>query len=195
MILPTREYQGRTCVVVSVSATWLMHLLAGIRHSKSFAGAIRNMVLDCVDEYKKASSQGNISAAAMPEAIVAAPGPPPKKGRHKILDSDDEQELTPSTAVVQAKAKRKRSKRCKVRRGQFCKAVVRGISMQFSVMAGPKVLVVVEDNCVQRIVDDLLGRKDEPMRASSQDDIKSALEEEDRGRIIFTSGSMVSAGS
>ena len=198
LVLPLREYQGRQCVVISGSAGWLVHVLEGTRRSTGYAGAIANFVRDCVAKHAQVVTDVPATGAASSQALVATGSAEPagrkKRGRSKILDSDDEQELGGNMQAMVPR-RQSRAKRPRMRRGQFVTADIRGMQLQFTVLQGPRVLVQMDEVVIHRIVTDLLPRRDELREASSQDMMKEDLVPLDKGRVKWSAGRYGGDGS
>ena len=192
-VLPVHEHLGRECVAVSNNAAWLMHLLGGVRNAMHHRGAVANFVKECAEAFAKASSQAALPMEEAPPPLMdqaSNQGAACKRGRSRILDSEDEEDcVVPAAASSheQVKPKRRASRRPRrTRRGEWMTLEIRGFVLTFTVLAGPKILVPMENPSIQKIVDDLLPRKGEA-KASGRvhDGVKEHLTDEDNGRILW----------
>ena len=203
LVLPLQELHGREWLPVSINSPWLMHLLGGVRNAKHYRGAISNFVRECADTFAKACSQAALSHASSAPPLMdqaLSQGTQSKRGRGKILDSDDEADCLVSAVTGPAKPKRQARharRRPRARRGELMTLSIRGFCTTMTVVAGPKILIPVDESVVQKIVEDLLPRKGEAKHGakhSADQVIKDQLTEEDRGRVRWRSATRSSPG-
>ena len=87
-------------------------------------------------------------------------GPPGKKrGRQAVMsDSGSDEEGSPGTSSVRVKtAARKRG----IPRGEFVNAKLRGMSLCFTVVSGPRVCVPIDGPWVDDMIQDMWSRRGE----------------------------------
>ena len=201
MVLPLEEVQGRSCVAVSNNSPWLMHLLAGTRSGTAYRGAVHNFVKDCAQAFAECTANGpegeqsaDAHLAPLADAASSQVGAP-KRGRGKILDSDDEAEVAKTGVVVKAAAKPRRKVR--TRRGEFVNLNIRGFALTFTVSSGPKIMIPLQGNGIQNIVDNLLPRRGEAkgLVSAAAAEITKHMTEEDKGRVLWRRPSACRAGS
>lgn len=210
MVLPTMELGGRTCVWFTKSQAWLRNMTQGVGSKKStHGGAIVNLVNECAETFRKASSgsepkQAGLTPAQGSEAPMAA-GPEvntgsgageqelvPTKGKAAILSESEsgEEEDRPRTKQPRF------SRRLRAKRGEFFTLDVRGKPMTYTLMTGPRIVVPIDGPWIQHVVDDLLPRAGEQEKAvgqaSSQGRPKDLLHLMDHGRIFWRDSSVSS---
>ena len=196
MVLPVQEKQGRSCVTVSNNAPWLMHLLGGTRFAKHHRGAVANFVQECAMAFAEASSQSQPASGQNEQLAPLADAASSqvvsrKRGRNRIMDSDDEAEVAVPSVLAKPKPKARIRRQRRTRRGEFVNLTIRNFSLTFTLASGPKMLVPVEGTGIQNIVDDLLPRRTEVRKhvSMSSDDVKEHLTEVDKGRLLWRSPS------
>ena len=200
MILPVETISGQECVSISCGSVWLMHVLCGKRRGNDYVAAVVNFVHECADIFASTRvsrlpagmDQGSGCPAGLEPLTDAASSQAPaaKRGRDRILDSDDERDVAAGQVVPAPAAPRRRGKgngQRRVKRGEFINITIRGFQLMFTVKVGPKIMVPVECPGLQLIVNDLRPRAHEQrLRATaSEDPIKKQMTELDRGRLIW----------
>ena len=201
LVLPTMHINGRMCAPVSPFTTWLHQLLnggCGRNAENPHHGAITNLFKECLQYFKDCArkewcppTQGcepSREEGAVSQGTVSPPGK--KRGRQAIMsDSGSDEEGSPGTSSVRMKkAARKRG----IPRGEFVNAKLRGMSLCFTVVSGPRVCVPIDGPWVENMVQDLLTRRHEENKhkceaASQVRGPKSLLTDADRGRICWRS--------
>ena len=189
MVLPVQQVQGRDCVSITNSSSWLMHLLGGVRRARDHRGAVANFVLECAELFMKASSQVGPATAENLAPLAdeaSSQDASAKRPRSRILGSDDEAD--PGVLVPEApKRGRGRGRRPRrTRRGEWVNLEVRGIPLSFTLLSGPKIVVDMEASLIQRIVDDLLPRRGEARQGLTDEadkTVKQHITRQDKGRL------------
>ena len=205
MVLPVQQVQGRDCVSITNSSSWLMHLLGGVRRARDHRGAVSNFVLECADLFMRSSSQGgpateeNLAPLADGSQEASSQEASAKRPRSRIFGSDDEAD--PGVLAPEApKRGRGRGRRCprRTRRGEWVTLEVRGIPLSFTLLSGPKIVVDMEASLIQRIVDDLLPRRGEARQGLSHEadkTVKQHITRQDKGRLQWRAPSWRAPGS
>ena len=201
MVLPVQQVQGRDCVSITNSSSWLMHLLGGVRRARDHRGAVANFVLECAELFMKASSQVGPATAENLAPLAdeaSSQDASAKRPRSRILGSDDEAD--PGVLVPEApKRGRGRGRRPRrTRRGEWVTLEVRGIPLSFTLLSGPKIVVVMEASLIQRIVDDLLPRRGEARQGLTDEadkTVKQHITRQDKGRLQWRAPSWRAPGS
>ena len=203
MVLPVQQLHGRDCVSITNSSSWLMHLLGGVRRARDHRGAVANFVLECAELFMKASSQ--VGPATAEDSAPLADGSQEassqeasaKRPRSRIFGSDDEAD--PGALALEApKRGRGRGRRPRrTRRGEWVNLEVRGIPLSFTLLSGPKIVVVMEASLIQRIVDDLLPRRGEARQGLTDEadkTVKQHITPQDKGRLQWRAPSWRAPG-
>ena len=201
MVLPVQQVQGRDCVSITNSSSWLMHLLGGVRRARDHRGAVANFVLECAELFMKASSQVGPATAENLAPLAdeaSSQDASAKRPRSRILGSDDEAD--PGVLVPEApKRGRGRGRRPRrTRRGEWVTLEVRGIPLSFTLLSGPKIVVDMEASLIQRIVDDLLPRRGEARQGLTDEadkTVKQHITRQDKGRLQWRAPSWRAPGS
>ena len=201
MVLPVQQVQGRDCVSITNSSSWLMHLLGGVRRARDHRGAVANFVLECAELFMKASSQVGPATAENLAPLAdeaSSQDASAKRPRSRILGSDDEAD--PGVLVPEApKRGRGRGRRPRrTRRGEWVNLEVRGIPLSFTLLSGPKIVVDMEASLIQRIVDDLLPRRGEARQGLTDEadkTVKQHITRQDKGRLQWRAPSWRAPGS
>ena len=201
MVLPVQQVQGRDCVSITNSSSWLMHLLGGVRRARDHRGAVANFVLECAELFMKASSQVGPATAENLAPLAdeaSSQDASAKRPRSRIFGSDDEAD--PGVLVPEApKRGRGRGRRPRrTRRGEWVTLEVRGIPLSFTLLSGPKIVVDMEASLIQRIVDDLLPRRGEARQGLSHEadkTVKQHITPQDKGRLQWRAPSWRAPGS
>ena len=201
MVLPVQQVQGRDCVSITNSSSWLMHLLGGVRRARDHRGAVANFVLECAELFMKASSQVGPATAENLAPLAdeaSSQDASAKRPRSRIFGSDDEADpgvLAPE-APKRGRGRGRRPRR--TRRGEWVTLEVRGIPLSFTLLSGPKIVVVMEASLIQRIVDDLLPRRGEAKQGLSHEadkTVKQHITRQDKGRLQWRAPSWRAPGS
>ena len=140
-------------------AHWLFACL-GAGGRKAWSAAITNFLSECVAASHSSDDPGKASSQGDPEDEGVET--PEKRGRKRVLDSDDEAEVGAASGGSGLRAKTKPLSPCRPhRRAEFVHAEVRGMDLTFMVTAGPKVFVPVDGPWLPMIVKHLVGRTGE----------------------------------
>ena len=201
MVLPVQQVQGRDCVSITNSSSWLMHLLGGVRRARDHRGAVANFVLECAELFMKASSQVGPATAENLAPLAdeaSSQDASAKRPRSRILGSDDEAD--PGVLVPEApKRGRGRGRRPRrTRRGEWVNLEVRGIPLSFTLLSGPRIVVNMEASVIQRIVDDLHPRRGEARKGLTHEadkTVKQHITPQDKGRLQWRAPSWRAPGS
>ena len=200
MVLPVQQVQGRDCVSITNSSSWLMHLLGGVRRARDHRGAVANFVLECAELFMKASSQVGPATAENLAPLAdeaSSQDASAKRPRSRILGSDDEAD--PGVLVPEApKRGRGRGRRPRrTRRGEWVNLEVRGIPLSFTLLSGPRIVVNMEASVIQRIVDDLHPRRGEARKGLTHEadkTVKQHITPQDKGRLQWRAPSWRAPG-
>ena len=200
MVLPVQQVQGRDCVSITNSSSWLMHLLGGVRRARDHRGAVANFVQECAELFMKASSQVGPATAENLAPLAdeaSSQDASAKRPRSRIFGSDDEAD--PGALALEApKRGRGRGRRPRrTRRGEWVNLEVRGIPLSFTLLSGPKIVVDMEASLIQRIVDDLLPRRGEARQGLTDEadkTVKQHITPQDKGRLQWRAPSWRAPG-
>ena len=205
-VLPAFEEGGRRGVWVGIKQHWLRQVLGAGRGALLWRGAVANLVAECVTAFHSADD-GQASSHADTEGVAVDASV--HRGRKRILDSDDEADLSApaggdaaasSHAEQPAGGRRPNCKRAhggrRVKRGEFLNRDVRGMHLTFTVLRGPRLFVPVDGPWLQLILEHLAGRSGEPKRGedATSVDFRALLQKTDRARVVWRGG-LASASS
>ena len=194
MVLETITHMGHECVCVSGRHPWLHMLLAGQVHRSPFHAAINNFVRDCRAAARR-QWRGNSSEALSEPAGTPASSQGGPKGRAAIFGSDSDSDH----ARMESPAKRRRVGGKPVARTGLRSVLIRGITVRCFCGPGPRLLVPVDTDDLDRIVQHLVTRAGE--QADSDSSFGHLLSESDAGLILWkapaasSQGAPVTAGS
>ena len=197
MVLPSEQVSGRACVAISARATWLRNLLGGTSTQTSHVQAILNFVQECVLKFGSSSTDAP-KPTSQEEEPASSHEASRKRGRQRVFDSDDEAQLASSQVCQAEKTMSRTPRHRKVKRGEFVQVSLRGFSLVFTVHSGPKIMVPLERDFLQRVVDDLLPRRGEARSidvcVSTADKVREEMTPEERGRLIWRPPSLRMGG-
>ena len=180
MVLDTVTHMGYECVCLSSRHPWLHLLLAGQVHRSAFHGAINNFVRDCRVAARR-QWRGNSSEALSQAAETAASSQGRPKGRAAIFDGDRESD----EARVDPAAQRLRRRPNENARAGLRPVLVRGITIKCFCGPGPRLLVLVDTDDVDRIVQHLFSRAGE--KADTEVSFACLLSDNETGLIVWKS--------
>ena len=196
MVLPVEDVQGRMCVRVNSLATWLQHMIGGLRYSKGLQAKIKEFVRECSDAYKVVLFPNGVPAplelassqegqGSQEEAASHEDVPVEKKGRSAVMSESDESSEQGGRPRPKKKA---RSGRHTSLTGEFVNVSIRGSDFTLTVARGPSILFPVHGPFVGRMVQDLFDQNTS-MASSREDttsiqgwDCRELLSPADRGR-------------
>ena len=165
------EVREAECMALSMKCLWLNWLLDGIRDAKEHRGAVANLLREsahifagtcCASDSRTRSHSHGVINVACSEACDRT-----RRRCEKLHRDHDAQFRTTDVVARPGRGTTRCSGSCHLR-GEFVQATVRGISMRYTVLPVPRIMLLVHEKRMQEILSHLMPRCAEVTQAMSQ---------------------------